>query len=108
MRGAAMASVPVNSPEYVNTVRPAVRLGCGAFQRPSVELSSAIERQHGMFARLGVEEVLHLLDLLTQTLGAAHFEPYLTNDQLFCYCRLGCRDLRLHGIEVETCAFLHR
>jgi len=37
---AALAGVPISSPEYVNTVRPAVRLGRGVFQRASVVLSS--------------------------------------------------------------------
>ena len=40
MLGAALAGTPVSSPEYVNTVRPAVRFGRGVFQRASVELSS--------------------------------------------------------------------
>ena len=40
MLGAALSGTPVSSPEYVKTVRPAVRLGRGVFQRGSVVLSS--------------------------------------------------------------------
>ena len=40
MFGAALPGTPVSSPEYVKTVRPAVRFGRGVFQRTSVELSS--------------------------------------------------------------------
>jgi hypothetical protein len=40
MLGAALGGTPVSSPEYVKTVRPAVRLGRGVFQRASVVLSS--------------------------------------------------------------------
>ena len=34
------AGVPASSPEYSNSVRPAVRLGRGVFHLVSVELSS--------------------------------------------------------------------
>src|SRR6266446_1852524 len=40
MFGAALSGTPVSSPEYVKTVRPAVRLGRGVFQRGIVVLSS--------------------------------------------------------------------
>jgi len=40
MLGAALAGTPTSSPEYVKSVRPAVRFGRGVFQRASVELSS--------------------------------------------------------------------
>ena len=40
MLGAALAGTPDSSPEYVNSVCPAVRLGRGVFQRASDELSS--------------------------------------------------------------------
>jgi hypothetical protein len=40
MLGAPLLGTPVRTPEYVKVVRPAVRLGFGAFQRASVVLSS--------------------------------------------------------------------
>ena len=61
MRGAALPGTPLSSPEYVKTVRPAVRLGR---RRVPARERRVVERQHVVLRRLGVEEVLHLLDLL--------------------------------------------
>ena len=40
MFGAVLPGTLASSPEYVKSVRPAVRLGFGEFQRASVVLSS--------------------------------------------------------------------
>src|SRR6516165_10251640 len=60
MFGAALAGTPVSVPEYVKTVRPAVRLGRGVFQRASVELSSGST----LYFLASVEGILHLLEFV--------------------------------------------
>ena len=61
MFGAALSGTPVSSPEYVNSVSSSSQ--ARARRIPARE-RRVIEWQHVVLLRLGIEERLHLLDLI--------------------------------------------